>query len=412
MKNIYIVDEQVSSKTNGIGSFLKAYISCMKKMDVNITLISFNANVDEFDIKTENGIRILVFPVFQTDNFPAHYQIINRFIKLYIEDSVDNIFCFNHSPCRELLQTVKDSFPLSKLVFTVHDMGWTKVLNGDSVKLQSIIAYRNRKVVSNKYQYLLDYFDQEKQMYDIVDAVVCLSQSTNDILRNVYGIDESKIHLIPSGLGKIKTTVPVEEKRSIRKMLNIDNTEKIILYVGRLSEAKGVYSLVRAFSNILEIHPNTRLVLAGSANNEWRIFFSSVKYISSKITITGFIPKKNLKKWYQITDIGIIPSYYEQCPYVGLEMMMYGLPLVVSDASGLRDMFISGVNAEVAGIGNRKNEDEFSVNIQYAILKLLSSDELCRTMGVMSKQTFESTYSIRCMYQRYKCFFEKNLYNK
>lgn len=407
MKNVYLVDEQVSSKTNGIGPFLKAYISCLKSMNVNITLLSFNADVDEFDIKMVNGIRTFLFPIFPTGNFTFHAQIVNRFIKLYIEDSVDNIFCFNHSPCKDLLQTVRTSFPLSKLLFTIHDMGWTKMLNGDYDQIRKIIANRYKKSVQKKYRGLLSFFDQEKEMYNIVDGVICLSRSTYDVLKDVYRIPENKIEIIYSGLKTSKMLISEKHKILIRKGKHIQPNEKLLLYVGRLSRPKGVYALLDAFSGILTMYPDTRLILAGSANSEWKKFFSSVRDISSKITITGFISKKELKQWYQIADIGVIPSYYEQCPYVGMEMMTYGMPIIASDASGLKDMFTSGVNAEVACIGDQRNEKEFSDNIQGAIRKLLDSEKLRTKIGMQAKRTFVSTYSLHCMSKRYKCLFEK-----
>lgn len=52
--------------------------------------------------------------------------------------------------CKDLLRVVRDSFPLSKLVFTIHDMGWTLGLNGDSVMLKRIISHRKKKRICQK----------------------------------------------------------------------------------------------------------------------------------------------------------------------------------------------------------------------------------------------------------------------
>ena len=50
----------------------------------------------------------------------------------------------------------------------------------------------------------------------------------------------------------------------------------------------------------------------------------------NKITFTGKLNKEDLYKLYQIADIGVLPSFHEQCSYVAIEMMMYGIPLVAS----------------------------------------------------------------------------------
>lgn len=406
MKNVYLIDEHVSSQTNGIGPFIRAYTTCLKKMGVNLSIVSFNEDILEFDIKMEKGVRRILFPIFPTGNFLNHPQIVNRFFKQYIKDSTDNVFCFNHSPCRDLLQIIKDSFPLSKIVFTIHDMAWTGALKGESAMLAHIVAHRTRKANREKYGNLLDYFDQERQMYDLVDAVVCLSHNTYSVLRDVYRIDEKKINLIPSGMREIKIATTEDEKIQIRKKWNVGKDEKILFYAGRLSGPKGIYPLVAAFTEVLESYPDTRLVLAGSANSEWSYFLASVKRISSKITITGFISKEELKQWYRIVDIGIIPSYYEQCPYVAIEMLMHGLPLVVSDANGLKDMFTDKENAVVAPLGDRQNPKEFTGHIRDALIQLLGSEQLRQELGKKARQTYRDMYSLAAMCERYQRFFK------
>ena len=104
-------------------------------------------------------------------------------------------------------------------------------------------------------------------------------------------------------------------------------------------------------------------------------------------------------------DIGIIPSYYEQCPYVAIEMMMYGLPIVVSDANGLRDMFTDKENAVVVPLGDRQNSKEFTGHIRDALMLLLESEQLRRELGKKAKQTYRNTYSLTAMCERYQRFF-------
>lgn len=52
----------------------------------------------------------------------------------------------------------------------------------------------------------------------------------------------------------------------------------------------------------------------------------------------GSLDKNTLYSFYQIANIGIVPSHIEQCSYTCIEMMQSGLPLVVSDVDELREM--------------------------------------------------------------------------
>ena len=70
------------------------------------------------------------------------------------------------------------------------------------------------------------------------------------------------------------------------------------------------------------------------------------------ITILGVVSKDCLYGWYRAADAGIVPSYYEQCSYSGIEMKMFGLPIVASSGFGVRRMF-TPENSIVADIGDR-----------------------------------------------------------
>ena len=70
----------------------------------------------------------------------------------------------------------------------------------------------------------------------------------------------------------------------------------------------------------------------------------------------GYLQKNELEKWYQLVDIGVLPSYSEQCSYTGIEMMMYSLPIVASDGFGVRNMFHDGSNACIASISSFRSE--------------------------------------------------------
>lgn len=112
---------------------------------------------------------------------------------------------------------------------------------------------------------------------------------------------------------------------------------------------------------------------------------------------------KELKKWYQMADIGVIPSYTEQCSYVGIEMMMHGLPIVTSDGFGLRDMFKDRGNAIVAPIGKRtKKNGTFSENLVHALTMFLSSETLMNEIGRNAQEAYVKHYSLCQMKEGYK----------
>ena len=81
-------------------------------------------------------------------------------------------------------------------------------------------------------------------------------------------------------------------------------------------------------------------------------YFPLCRDYLGKITFTGKVDKELLSVFYQISDVGVMPSFHEQCSYVAIEMMAYGLPLIGTDTTGLKEML--------------ELEDEYSVPIAYA----------------------------------------------
>ncbi len=164
-----------------------------------------------------------------------------------------------------------------------------------------------------------------------------------------------------------------------------------------------MYALLNAFHFLLKKKPGVRLVIIGSDNgNRIENLLTISSGFATRVSFLGLISKEELEKWYAVADVGVIPSYYEQCPYVGIEMMMHGLPVVASDGFGLRNMFQDGVNALIAPIGNREDTEEFSCNLAKAIDELLSSEELRKTLGRNAREIYHSYYSEKQMLKGYK----------
>ena len=203
--------------------------------------------------------------------------------------------------------------------------------------------------------------------------------------------------MIPNGFRGKKNDIEHYNKEELRKDLFISVDEKIILYVGRPTKQKGMYALLNAFHSVLRKKCNIRLVVIGSDNsNRIENLINVSSSFATHVSFLGLINKKELEKWYSVADIGVIPSYYEQCPYVGIEMMMHGLPVVASDGFGIRNMFQDEVNALIAPIG------KFSCNLAKAIDKLLSSEELRRILGRNAQEIYRNYYSTEQMKKGYE----------
>lgn len=378
MKHIYIIDECISSKQNGVGTYVRHFAQMFDATDTQVNIISFNAEVKELCISVENGIYHYDIPYCAQGDFLNAGELEFPLLSLYIEDKYTNVFFVNHSPCVDLLRAIRSNFPKSKMVFTIHDQGWTIPLLGNSKCLEKLKRNRLVKIEGLNHHvanFVVKYCNEEKKMYNIVDAIICLSRSTYQLLHDFYGIDYHKLYFIPNCLPKA-INIPFVEKDEARKLLHLNGFEKILLYVGRTSKAKGIIELLRAFERICYKTKNVHLVIAGEVHS-LEEFTKLTPTSSSQITYTGLISSEQLALWYASADICVMPSYTEQCSYTALEMMHAPGCVIATDGWGLNEMF-HNENAIIASIQRESNEIEtkqFEENLYSALIKALTLDE-------------------------------------
>jgi len=123
---------------------------------------------------------------------------------------------------------------------------------------------------------------------------------------------------------------------------NKGNKHFKILFAGRLTEQKGVDILVKVIQKLSSkpIFGDLCFIMAGSGELEKQVRkigrrFGNVSYL-------GHLGHNELLNLYYSTDIMLMPSRWEMFPTVCLQAQMYGLPVIVTDIPGPRDIVIDG----------------------------------------------------------------------
>lgn len=137
---------------------------------------------------------------------------------------------------------------------------------------------------------------------------------------------------IPLGLKDKYIKRSEAELKRIRKKYLFTEKDRLILYVGRLSDGKGLCELIQAFRLLSEKDENVRLIIAGNGDFNRYLVVSAPYW--GRITFTGFLTEEQLGEMYAIADIGVVPSLHEELGYVPIEMMMHRLPVICSNATG------------------------------------------------------------------------------
>lgn len=142
----------------------------------------------------------------------------------------------------------------------------------------------------------------------------------------------------------------------------------VFLYIGRYVKHKGIFELWNAFIELKNEHPNDwKLFCVGTGDEfENRIEHSDIKHF-------GFIQPKDLGKVLSNSGVYVLPSIFEPWGVVVHEMAAAGFPLLLSDAVGSKEAFLSNEN----GFEFKSGSKDAIKEVLLKVIKL-SKEELKR----------------------------------
>jgi D-inositol-3-phosphate glycosyltransferase len=182
----------------------------------------------------------------------------------------------------------------------------------------------------------------EKSVNGLADRIVASSPMEKAHLVWFYGVNPSKISIIPCGVNL--QLFRKRDRKEARKQIGLDNG-KWILYVGRIHPLKGIEYLIKALRILIDefdfSREEIRLLIIGGNHRENRVDLNKLRRLSSSLKIDEIVffkgsqSHQDLPAFYNAVDLLVIPSRYESFGMVALEAMACGTPVIASKAGGL-----------------------------------------------------------------------------
>lgn len=346
---------------------LLGYLVSLKEITIHIVYLNSGYFKEYIEIQ-EGNMTIIYIPAIES-KFRADRKYAKRCIDLMtpiLQDKKDLFFHINYSTQVNLGIEVRKRFG-AHIVYTLH------FLPNYFSYLDLIVKIPDNLVTMGD--------ELEKQIISEVDHIICVTSFARESILKWYNIPGNKVTAIHNGIGLKNQHRPLllQQKEQIKKRLGFAKEEQIVLFVGKLEKRKGIKHLVAVFNKISAKVDNVRLVIAGDGN--FNDVFNYSKGCWSKITLTGKISANEVIQLYQISDIGVIPSIFEQCSYVALEMMQYGLPVIVTAAPGLKELYENGKDALIVPLnspGHKLMELEVIEDELEKSIKILLNDRKLR----------------------------------
>lgn len=171
----------------------------------------------------------------------------------------------------------------------------------------------------------------ERLSWPIARGYFANSQVVKDTYSMRYGVPEKKIQVLHNGVNVSQSLLTAEAKKVIIKKMKLDEDDSIyICCVANLKKNKGHKFLLEAFEIVYKEYKNITLLLAGKGEEEEELKNQIIDYESrSKIIFLGQI--RNVSEVLAISQIFILPTFFEGMSIALLEAMGSGLICITSD---------------------------------------------------------------------------------
>ena len=170
--------------------------------------------------------------------------------------------------------------------------------------------------------------------------------------------------------------------------------------VGRIVGDKGINELVEAFVRLNKDYPQTRLILVGEEEQQLDPIRSDTKaIIEEHKSINAVGPQKDVRPFYAEADALVFPSYREGFPNVVIEAGAMGLPSIVTDINGSREIIIEGENGTIVP---SKDADALYQAMKYFVENPDDVKRMAQNARPLIASRYEQSYVRQCLKDFYR----------
>ncbi|MFX1295644.1 MAG: glycosyltransferase family 4 protein [Promethearchaeota archaeon] len=371
---ICIVSEHYFPKLGGTTTHTHEITKNLAKIDPSNLIYLITSSEQEYKnrIKQKNiKCEFIQIPKFlQRENFISVFLSL-KLLKICLKEKID-IIHVTYGFFSIIFATIIAKLLRIKVIFTIqnvppeeHSKSKNKFFQNIYHKIVKIFGYFVLNLPFNK--------------------LICVSKQTA-CLAKCRGVKINKITIIPNGISDI--FFEKLNKETIRSKFKIQKNEIILLNVAGIISHKGQEFLIKAFSKINQIIPNSTLFLIGPIrdNKYFLKLKNSIEFQqnSKKIYFLGGKKYFHLPEYYKMADIYVQPSLQEGFCISILEAMASSLPVIGTNVGVIPEIIGSNERGILIKILNL-------TNLETQILKLIKNENL-RTKYAESGAIFAKTY--------------------
>ncbi len=200
------------------------------------------------------------------------------------------------------------------------------------------------------------------------DCVIAISRDIADRLMH-FEHPPRRLARIPNAVDMMKfEPAPADERARLRERLGFPAGRTIVLYVGRLSRAKGVMMLIEAWSELIGKFPDAYLVMVGSGKGSWDDCEADIAAyvrdheLTSRVALAGHSGR--VHEYLRAADLFVNPSDYEGFSLTLVEALGCAVPVVTTSVGVAPEVIRDGLNGFLCP---PKNKEAFTAALALAL---------------------------------------------
>lgn len=279
---------------------------------------------------------------------------------------------------------------------------YADVFIANTIVTYSILGYLKKKFPHTRLLWIIH--ESERALYERMFPALqaklfalpdCIAFPAHAVQEVYQDLPIQKAVSIHNGIDKRKNY----DKAQLRAQYGIPADATVITLVGYLSERKAQLEFVESAIRLLhQSDTPLHFVLVGHYTS-WHTLYRDYcvqRTVNEKLAeyFSFFSPTDDPFPFYCLSDIAVCPSYIEACPYVVLEAMACGLPVVASGTYGVREIIEHDVNGILVIPGHIEEITE-------ALLTLIHNPEQREAMGKAATQRIKTVFNAERMYSQY-----------
>ncbi len=329
LMKVCLITYEFPPQIGGEAVYASGLASALDDLGAEVTVITTSEK--SIAISYEENLKIIRLPKARV--LPKMYSFslyANKILESNMTGKIDIIH--NTSDYNEIITPRRKKIPV---IATIHHpyAQERRIYKANSNNIDYLKYALHRKINYLEFN--------SKILCKRADRLIAVSNYTARSVIEEYGIQPNKISVIPNAVD-INTFNPDIDGTEFRKKLNIES-EKVILFVGRLDFQKGIEYLISAFSKIIIDFPELKLIVVGDGplKNHVRAVISKYN-LSESIFLLGRVDTKDLPKIYAACDLFVVPSLMEGFGIVYLEAMACGKACIGTNIGGVEDVIADG----------------------------------------------------------------------